>query len=91
MTNDDTMTKKVEHIAPPTSSDANSASYPVKRAPNGIGRYVEISTDMAICDYWMNILGTALAEKRKIKADGKPSYFSLMASALSTINTNVGR
>ena len=65
------MTEEIKHIAPPMSSDANSKFYPVKRAPNGVGQYVEISTDNEKCDYWMYLLGTALAEKRKVNWQGE--------------------
>ncbi|KAI8582056.1 hypothetical protein K450DRAFT_228814 [Umbelopsis ramanniana AG] len=65
------MSEDIQHITPPKASDANSEFYPVKRAPNGVGQYVEISTETEKCDYWMYLLGTALAEKRKINHQGK--------------------
>ncbi|KAG2180387.1 hypothetical protein INT44_003389 [Umbelopsis vinacea] len=67
------MTEDIQHIEPPKASDANSKFYPVKRAPNGVGQYVELSTETEKCDYWMYLLGTALAEKRKVNHQGHPS------------------
>jgi hypothetical protein len=75
--NDGTMSKNVSRIAPPKSSDAIQSGYPVIRAPNGIGKYVEISTDLKKCDYWMYALGAALAEKRKVNTNGTFHFISM--------------
>jgi hypothetical protein len=87
------MTEEIQHIAPPMASDANSKSYPVKRAPNGVGKYVEISTENEKCDYWMYLLGTALAEKRKVKWQGELTscFVTILHGPLTSTVTEISQ